>query len=246
MALFSDDWFIWLSGQILLGFIILQWFFIIHDLAHRSLFHSPTTSAIFGHLASLFCLIPYYSWKKVHHAHHKRTGWQEKDPTVPDFGIEDLSPFMIRVIDFRWKYWIPVFAFSYCLSIFYNLKKLFGLYPKDKAKITFSILFLVVSYSLIIYFVGGLLFIKIFVLAFFLFLFISDPLLISQHTHLNSIEDNDHELRLATYQAGFIQPYGQVSKTNRKILVLEFPKPWGTSSISICTDVPFGQTARNP
>ena len=105
------------------------------------------------------------------------------------------------------------------------MKKLFGLYPKDKAKITFSILFLFISYSLFIYFAGWFLFVKIFVLAFFLFLFISDPLLISQHTHLDSIEDNDHELRpLQHIKQDLYSRTVKYPKLVEKYLFLNFPK----------------------
>lgn len=222
---FSSIWFIWLIGQIILGFVMLQWFFIMHDLAHRSMIHHRQMSAFFGHLASLFCLIPYHSWKKVHHEHHKWTGWQENDPTVPDFGIEDLSPFLIRVIDFCWKYWIPVFAVSYTLSIFYNIKKLYSLYPNEKIAITSSILFIAVCYAALIWFIGLAIFIKIFALAFLIFLFISDPLLLSQHAHLDGIEHDTQSIRPIQFiHQDLYSRTVEYPKWIEKYIFLNFPK----------------------
>jgi fatty acid desaturase len=51
-----------------------------HDLGHRALLKSAKLSAVIGHLSSLFCLLPYWPWQRVHHAHHRWTGWREPDP----------------------------------------------------------------------------------------------------------------------------------------------------------------------
>ena len=99
----SDNGFVWLVGQILLGIALLQWFLIEHDIGHHGFMPSKSVSFVFGHLASLFCLLPYHPWQKIHHAHHKWTGWREKDPTIPDMTFEDLTPRQIKIINFCWK-----------------------------------------------------------------------------------------------------------------------------------------------
>ena len=182
----SDNAFVWLVGQILLGIALLQWFLIEHDIGHHGFMPSKSVSFVFGHLASLFCLLPYHPWQKIHHAHHKWTGWREKDPTIPDMTFDDLTPRQIKIINFCWKYWIPIFAISFALQTFWNLRRLKRLFPDKRSQVqnTFSVLF--IPMVLIVLAVSfGALFFKCWAFAAFVFLFISDPILLSQHTHLD-------------------------------------------------------------
>jgi acyl-lipid omega-6 desaturase (Delta-12 desaturase) len=165
---------------------MLQWFFIEHDLGHHGFLPFQPASIFFGHIASLFCLLPFHPWQQVHHAHHKWTGWREKDPTIPEITFEQLSKTQIRLINFCWKYWVPIFAISFALQTFWNLKRLKRLFPDTKSRIrhAFSVFFILFIFlGLVAYF--GAVFFKIWLLAIFIFFFISDPILLSQHTHLD-------------------------------------------------------------
>jgi len=190
----------WLAGQILLGISLLQWFFIEHDLGHGTFLPSHKLSQAFGLIASVFTLIPYTPWVDVHHAHHKWTGWREKDPTIPARKLEDLSPFTRHLIDFLWKYWIPVIALTYVITTFWNLKKLKIYFPERK-KIRshqLQIAFLMIIYvGLILLF--GLTFIKVWLGAFIVYLFISDPYLLSQHTHLEYKNAQEEPIKPVRY-----------------------------------------------
>ena len=53
----SDNGFVWLVGQILLGIALLQWFLIEHDIGHHGFMPSKSVSFVFGHLASLFLFV---------------------------------------------------------------------------------------------------------------------------------------------------------------------------------------------
>ncbi len=193
---FSDNIVIWISGQILLSINMLQWFFLMHELAHQSLFPNEKVNAIIGHVASLFCLIPFFPWDNIHQSHHKWTGWREFDPTIPDITFEELKPHQISIINFCWKFWIPIFAINYTIQTFYSLNKLNKLYPKANQKINnvFSISFIVIVY-LTAAIVLGFLFLKIWLLAFFIFVSISDPMLLSQHTHLDYNDINTDQIK---------------------------------------------------
>jgi len=168
---FSDNIVIWISGQILLSINMLQWFFLMHELAHQSLFPNEKVNAIIGHIASLFCLIPFFPWDYIHQSHH-------------------------TIINFCWKFWIPIFAINYTIQTFYSLNKLNKLYPNSNQKNNnlFSISFIVVVY-LTAAIVLGFLFLKIWLLAFFLFVSISDPMLLSQHTHLDYNDINTDQVK---------------------------------------------------
>lgn len=142
---------------------------------------------MFGHIASIFCLVPYYPWKYVHKVHHKWTGWREMDPTVPNEPFENMSKSQKKIVDFCWRYWIPIIALSYVATTFYNLKKLDADFPQriKKRNNRLSIFIIVLAYFFLILFFGALFF-KVWLLAAFIFLSISDPYLLSQHTHLDS------------------------------------------------------------
>src|SRR5690349_13427466 len=72
----------WLAGQALLSMALVQWFVLLHEAGHGTLFKTRALGSLAGHLASFFCLIPFRSWQAVHGLHHKWTGWQDLDPTT--------------------------------------------------------------------------------------------------------------------------------------------------------------------
>lgn len=187
-------WYVWLIGQVLLGLNMLQWFFLLHDFGHQSLFGNKLINAILGHIASIFCLLPYYPWLHVHNLHHKWTGWRSKDPTIPAYTVEDLSPKQIKIIDFCWKYWIPIFAINYTLQTFYDLKVLKTYFPQGskRRQNRISIGIIVICYIGFIV-AAPWLFLKIWGVAFFIYISISDPMLLSQHTHLDYLDDDNPE-----------------------------------------------------
>lgn len=182
---------VWLGGQLLLGVCMLQWFILQHDLGHRALVRSATVSAIVGHLSSLFCLLPYWPWQRVHHAHHRWTGWRTPDPTIPDKAWEDYSPGLARAIDVCWRYWIPVFAASFSLQTFWNIPRLDRLFPDaaSRRRHRFSVAFIVVVFAVLIALFGATFF-KVWGLAALVFMSISDPYLLSQHTHIDYLDDD--------------------------------------------------------
>jgi omega-6 fatty acid desaturase (delta-12 desaturase) len=183
---------LWLLGQALLGLNMMQWFIIQHDIGHRALFRSPAVSVVLGHLTSLFCLLPYFPWQRVHNAHHKWTGWRTRDPTIPDKTWEDLKPHEVAIIDFCWKYWIPMFAFTFNAQTFFNIRRLNRLFPESESRRRhlFSILFIVAAFVVMVAVFQGAFF-KVWLLAFFVFISISDPYLLSQHTHIDYLDGKD-------------------------------------------------------
>lgn len=54
-------------------------FCIGHDAGHSSLFESKLSNNIVGFLCHTYLLIPYFSWRTSHRAHHKATGSMERD-----------------------------------------------------------------------------------------------------------------------------------------------------------------------
>ena len=78
----QPNWMMWLLGQVVFAVTMLQWFALLHECGHGTLFRSKALHAPVGRVAAFFSLIPFYCWKRVHGRHHKLTGWQDLDPTT--------------------------------------------------------------------------------------------------------------------------------------------------------------------
>ena len=62
-------WIAWIAGQALLAIAFLQWFALLHESGHRTLFASRGANRLSGHLASVFAVIPFHSWSRIHARH---------------------------------------------------------------------------------------------------------------------------------------------------------------------------------
>jgi acyl-lipid omega-6 desaturase (Delta-12 desaturase) len=98
-----------LLSQCLLAIVFFNSFSILHECGHGSASRSRALNAVLGHLASTFCLIPYYPWKYIHQKHHMWTGNLEQDPV-----LKSLRTFKSRgvpkLVRFSWRTWIPLGA----------------------------------------------------------------------------------------------------------------------------------------
>jgi fatty acid desaturase len=174
----------WFIAQLALGGVILQWFFLLHDLAHDHFFSDTKANVIIGHFSSLFCILPFFPWKYIHRTHHLWTGWKDKDPTMTIIIPRQFPEWKMKLINFCWKYWIPLFTLSFSFANFWNIKKLNRMFPQYKWRNHFSIFFPAVVHILLIAHYGHTTYLHSFGLGFFVFLFLCDPLLLSQHSSI--------------------------------------------------------------
>jgi len=90
LSMRAEVW-LWLPGQIILAVALVQWFAILHECGHETLFRSRSIHRAIGQVAGFFSIIPFYNWKRVHGRHHKWTGWQDVDPTTATLVPRELS-----------------------------------------------------------------------------------------------------------------------------------------------------------
>jgi len=57
----SESLWVWAAGQIVLALALLQWFVILHEAGHNSLFRARRLNRLAGHVASVFALIPFHN-----------------------------------------------------------------------------------------------------------------------------------------------------------------------------------------
>jgi omega-6 fatty acid desaturase (delta-12 desaturase) len=158
---------------------------LMHSCGHRALFDSRRLNDIFGHVASIFCLIPYASWQYVHAQHHRWIGWMEKDPTTLALAEPLPSLYVQRVMNFCWKYWIPIFSLLFGVAGFWNPRRVAVAAPsaRQRRRTLLSMLLPLLVYACLIVFMGSR-FLEIWAVAFVCYLSIGDPVLLSQHVHV--------------------------------------------------------------
>lgn len=179
---------LWIIGQILLAISFMQWQVLMHDMGHGHFFRPRWLNDIAGHFSSIFPIVPYLTWKLIHTQHHRWTGYKCKDPTMSNQNIDQVPAHKIKLMNFFWKYWIPVFSLSYSFSNFWNIKKISLIHTPSKWPVTINVILMIALYlGLIIFF--GKTFFQVWGFAYLLFLSISEPLLFSQHVHIDQHDE---------------------------------------------------------
>jgi len=176
----------WLAGQLVLAIALLQWFVVLHEAGHRTLFASRTCNVAAGHLAGFFALIPFENWRRVHGLHHLWTGWQDLDPTTAALVPRRLAPAERFVIDWAWRLWLPLFSTLYRLNNYWHLPRIYRFFGAVKARraMLVNVLLLATAYGALALVLGPAELLRYAGLAIFVSLALQDPLILSQHTHL--------------------------------------------------------------
>ena len=177
---------LWLLGQVILAVALVQWFAILHECGHETLFRSRRVHAFVGQAAGFFSIIPFYNWKRVHGRHHKWTGWQDVDPTTATLVPRELSRAERLLVNTCWRYWIPLFSVLYRVNNFWNWPRLKSLFEKseDRKRLSASSVALIAVYVAMIAIVGPASLLRMIGLGVLLSLIAEDLLLLSQHTHI--------------------------------------------------------------
>src|SRR5262245_52715853 len=177
---------LWSAGQILLGVALVQWFAILHECGHRTLYRSRRANRMVGHLASVFAIIPFNCWQRVHAEHHRWTGWQDLDPTPAALVSRTLARVERLIVNTCWKLWIPLFSVLYRVNNYWNVRRLAGLFPSsvERRRFAVNILGLAAVYAAAGALVGWWELTRLVGVGVVACLIVEDPLLLSQHTHI--------------------------------------------------------------
>ncbi len=182
----STQFLIWFAAQITLAIAMLQWFVLLHEAGHKTLFKTAWMNKFSGHLASLLAGIPFECWKAIHGMHHRWTGWQDLDATTATLIPRPLAWWERLIVNLCWRLWIPIFALLYRVQNYWNLPRLFRLFPKPRQRHTlaWNSLLLLSVYTAIAYWLGMAWLLQIFGVATLITLIMQDILILSQHTHV--------------------------------------------------------------
>jgi omega-6 fatty acid desaturase (delta-12 desaturase) len=177
---------LWLSGQGVLAFALVQWFVLLHECGHGTLFATRRWNTFVGHVAGLFALIPFGVWQRIHGRHHRWTGWQDVDPTTEALAPRPLTRLERAIVNTCWRAWIPLFAALYRAGNFWNVPRLVRLFP-DRATRRALLLELAVFAAVvaaIVFAIGPDVALGLGGLATLLAFIAQEVLIVSQHTHV--------------------------------------------------------------
>jgi acyl-lipid omega-6 desaturase (Delta-12 desaturase) len=181
-----DNWAWWAAGQLLLGLMLVQWFVILHECGHDTLFRTRWYHPIAGRIAAFFACIPYHAWTRVHGRHHKWTGWQDLDPTTASLVPRRLGRTERLIVNACWRLWIPIFSVLYRVTNYWHIPRLIRLFPKraDRIAIVRDAAVLLSLYATVVVVIGPAAVLQVAGAAILVSLAVEDLLLLSQHTHV--------------------------------------------------------------
>ena len=192
----SPHTWIWLAGQLGLAFAMIQWFAILHEAGHKTLFRTRWLNRWSTHAAGFLACIPGDCWRLVHAKHHYWTGWQDLDMTTETLVPRTLRSFERVVLNVCWRLWIPLPATLYRLNNYWNLPRLWKIFsrPRERRLIVLNIIGYLVVYLALGAFLGWGLLARTIGLALLITMSLQDLLILSQHTHI--------PMKLANKQTG--------------------------------------------
>ncbi|TFK67567.1 hypothetical protein BDN72DRAFT_879552 [Pluteus cervinus] len=82
---------LWLAYWWFQGLVWAGLFCLGHDAGHGSLYENKTLNNLIGFTLHTWLLIPYYSWRSTHHAHHKATSSMERDENYVPYLRSDFN-----------------------------------------------------------------------------------------------------------------------------------------------------------
>lgn len=177
---------LWIPGQLLLGCAFLHAFILLHEAGHGTLFRQRALNLIAGHIAGFLTLIPFSSWQCIHARHHRYTGWQDLDATTAALVPRTIRPWERGLINTAWAMWIPLFALSYRVQNFWNLKRIarYVTRVRDMQRMRWNVAVLLVFYLSGLTILGPLQVLELAGPGFLISLIAQEALILSQHTHV--------------------------------------------------------------
>lgn len=191
----------WIAGQILLAVSFVQWFVVLHECGHDTMFHGRRLNGTVGAVAGLIVLIPFHTWRRIHGRHHKWTGWQDLDPTTEALVPGARSRAERMFLNVCWRLWVPVFSILYRVQNFWNLPRVLAMFPRrhDRRAIVKGTLLALLTYTALVVVAGPGRMLTVGGVALLLSLIAEDLLLLSQHTHIP--QNVSHGIAVRPYPA---------------------------------------------
>jgi fatty acid desaturase len=143
----------WSAAQLVLCVFYFHAFALLHEAGHGNLHDSSRVNDLLGHVFSIFCFLPYYSWKLIHSEHHIFAGSLAKDPALKNLRRARETGKLPPFTKFAWRSWIPLAGFLQQIVFWFyplDLYRTPGVDPRRKNRAllssSFSVLWLLAAY----------------------------------------------------------------------------------------------------
>ena len=182
----GGGWLAWCVGQVLLAVAFLQWFALLHEAGHRTLFASRAANRVAGHVAGFFALIPFHNWARIHARHHRFTGWQDLDATTALLTPRPRGRLECALVDAAWASGLPLFSTLYRVQNFWNVRRIARYLPgaRDVRLAWINVGLLAAAYVALGALAGPVALALAVGPALLASLAMQDVILLSQHTHM--------------------------------------------------------------
>src|SRR6185295_1663614 len=149
---------LWAAGQLVLALALVQWFVVLHECGHDTLFRTRRFHPLVGRIAATFAVIPYACWTRIHGRHHRWTGWQDLDPTTAALVPRARARVERVIVNVCWKCSIPLFSVIYRLENYWHLPRLFRFFASrtERIRMVRDAIILVGLYALVAVLIGPL------------------------------------------------------------------------------------------
>ena len=188
---------IWAAGQLVWAVAFLQWFVLLHEASHKTLFAWQSANLAAGRLAGFLAIIPFDVFKLVHSHHHRWTGWRDLDITTSQLTPRPLPWWERWAVNVCWASWFPLFSIVYRLSNYWDVPRLLKLHrrPEHRRRIVLSIAAYAVAFAGLIAVAGPWRLACLLGPGLLLSLMLQDPLILSQHTHLPMLDSRGEHVK---------------------------------------------------
>lgn len=172
-------------GIILVATASVQAFVLLHECGHGSFSKNIIFNTILGWVCGLICIIPFESWRTIHHGHHIWSGWKDLDPTTSQVKGDSPGGFQTLILEFCWKMGLPLPSFFYRFGIFWSFQKALKQAKKrtSRIKILANFLLSVILYLALVNTLPNLFLFKFFI-SYVISLVFLEGVMLSQHTHI--------------------------------------------------------------
>jgi len=190
-------------SQIILAVFYFHNFGLLHEAGHGNIHKKTWVNTLLGHYFSIFCFMPYYSWKYIHQEHHVWTGNIDKDPTmakIKEFREKKSIPL---IHSFFWKSWIPLAAFSQQYVFFAYpiiIWKSGKMTPKIFMQSSFSVFFIISVYVTLAYLFPDTVNFSNFVLSYVLYMALSELVNLPHHVQMPNFHTSPERSKLHPWE----------------------------------------------
>jgi omega-6 fatty acid desaturase (delta-12 desaturase) len=183
-GLYPRGWLGYLTAELILAAVFFRAFCILHECGHGSASRQRWQNVLSGHLASIFCFLPFYPWKYIHEEHHRWSGHLDKDPTAKALATWKQSRKVPALVRFTWRTWIPLGALIQQFVFWFYPAKLWrqhGFRSPQSFRTTASVSFLGAVYAALLWWLPWAPLVKAFIPAFVIYLVINELVNIPHH-----------------------------------------------------------------